>query len=139
MDELQQLVIEQQRDKYQFKVPERIDRPYVYRFPCFAGDTPRQKAYSVLRYCGWHTKDINKALRVTIDELCDDTFDFEATYKPENYQKFFFEIPEKHPRHKAILILRGLYWYNKDIASALGVCSRTVERTTKPLRDARYP
>jgi len=138
MNELQQLVIEQQRDRFQLKVPERIDRPYVYRFPCFAGETPREKAYSVLRYCGWNSKDINKALRVTIKELCDDTFDQEATYKPENYQKFFFQIPAKTPQHKAILILRGLHWCNHDIASAVGVSTRTVIRKTKVLPETNH-
>lgn len=127
MTELQTLLIEQQEDMRTFRVPERIDRPYVYRFPNFAGDTPRQKAYSALKYFGWNEKDIHKALNVTAIELTSGVFEFATTSKPENYQKFFIEIPKKTPRDKAILILRGLNWRRVDIAEAVKLSRRMVQ------------
>lgn len=135
-NELQKLVIEQQHDQYSYRVAERIDRPYKYRFPCFAGNTPRQKAYSALKYFGWKEEDIHKALKSSIREILDGEFDFATTAKPENYQKFYVEIPKETPRDKAILVLRGLNWEVTDVAKAVNLSRRMTQYilSTFPIR-----
>jgi hypothetical protein len=139
MDELQQLMVDQQKDKHCYKIDPNVEgetliRPYVYRFPNFAGETPRQKAYSTLLYFGWKIEDIHSALSITLEEIESGMFDFAVTYKPENYQQFFLDIPKETPKHKAILILRGLYWTNQDISDAVKLTKRMIIYVTACLR-----
>ena len=139
MDELQRLMVEQQQDKHCFKIKPRVEnetliRPHLFRCQNFAGDTPRQKAYSVLLYLGWKIEDIHKAMDITLDEIESGDFDFAVTHKPENYIQFYLNIPKENPKHKAILILRGLKWTMVDTVEALNSSMRTVARVTECLR-----
>ena len=139
MNELQKLILEQHRDKNCYRINPRIEnetliRPHLFRFPNFVGDNPRKKAYSVLLHLGWKIEDIHEALQITLQEIENGDFDFAVTYRPENYQRFYVDIPKETPRHKAVLVLWGLKWFTKDIAKATTYSNRQIERITKSLR-----
>jgi hypothetical protein len=126
METLKELIIQQKRDACERRVyykKENITliRPHVYRFYDFAGDTLQQQAFSVLKYFGWNNKDIISALNITLSDLLNMESILGTTYNEELKEKFFFSLPAKTPRDKAILILRGLKWKQKDIATALNI------------------
>ena len=148
MTELQRLIKEQKEDASHFYVSafnenETLIRPHVPRFQDFAGDTPKEKAFSVLRYLGWNHHDIVEALSLTIYQIIAMQDLLNTTYKPENYQRFYVDIPCKErgktkrlsvQKQKAVLILRGLWWTGKDIASATDISMRSFQNLVKGKR-----
>ena len=137
MTELQRLIREQKADMKSYainplKENENLIRPYVFRFQDFPGETPKQKAFAVLKYFGWKNHDILSALQISVIDLCDMQNMLQTTTNEEFYDKFFSEIKFSLPRHKAIIILRGLKWTYKDIASALSLKSvANIKRITR--------
>jgi hypothetical protein len=128
MTELQRLIREQKADMKSYtinprKENETLIRPYIFRFQDFPGETPKQKAFAVLKYFGWKSHDILSALQISVIDLCDMQNILQTTTNEEFYDKFFTQIKFSLPRHKAVIILRGLKWTYRDIASALSLKS----------------
>lgn len=143
METLEQLIEEQRQDMNCFKVKALKEnhtyiRPNRFRFDNFAGETPKQKAYSILKYLCWEEQNIIEALSLGILELIEmrDLFD---THKNEELgDKFFEDIPLKTPKLKAVIILLGLHWKQLDICKALNVSRRTVNRTREKFNTSNY-
>lgn len=136
MTELQMLIREQRKDMKSFTVCPFIEnqtliRPNLYRFADFAGESPKEKAYSVLRYLGWKNKDIIEALRLSLSQITEMQTVLSTTVKPDNYQKFFVDIPNGSPRKKAAIILRALWWKGKDVCEAISMPHRTYYKLIK--------
>lgn len=150
MNELTRLIHEQKKDDKTTRVSgvienETLIRPHLYRFLDFAGESPKEKAYSILRYLGWNNYDIVSALDLSIEKIIEMQSVLHTTYKPENYKKFFLEIPIVTPKRKresnipdnkrkALVILKGLWWTNKDVCAAINVSRRTYCRMTQHVK-----